>query len=136
MANPSPVQVSTLRNLSPVLFARVVDSAGNNITQAAIAAIAYSVYLLDKDWPQDRDNRTAVTGHSAGSVTVADAVLDTLETSDSRWDVDVTGYNFRHQIDVSSNACFAVAGRHYLVEYVITPMSGQAIVVQFVVRVL
>ena len=136
MANPSPVQAVTLRNSSPVLLARVEDSEGNDITQDAVSTITYSVYLLDKDWPQDRDNRTAITGHSTVAVTVADAVFDTLQTDDGRWDVDTTGYNFRHQIDVSANACFAVAGRHYLVEFTITPTSGQAIVVQYVLRVL
>lgn len=136
MANPSPIQAVALRNSSPVLFARVVDSEGNNITQAALSTITYSVYLLDKDWPEDRDNRTAVSGHSAASVTIATSVFDTLQTDDDRWDVDTTGYNFRHQIDVSSNACLTVAGRRYLVEYTITPTSGQAIVVQYIVRVL
>ena len=135
MANPSPLQIATLRNSSPVLFARVQDSAGTNITQASVSTITYSVYLLDADWPQDRDNRTAVTGHQAVAVSKTAAVFDALQTADTRWDVDATGYNFRHQIDVSANACFSVAGRFYLVEFTITPTSGQVLIVQYVVRV-
>jgi len=137
MANASPINVVTLRNASPVLFARVVDSEGTNITQATISSIAYSAYLLDKDWPRDRNNRTTVTGHSATDVAVASSVFDTLQTTDTeRWTVDATGYNFRYQLDVSTNACFADAGRNYLIEFTLTPASGQAIIVQFVVRVL
>ena len=135
MASASPINVVTLRNSSPVLFARVEDSDGNAITQASVSTITYSAYLLDKDWPADRDNRTSVTGHQAVPVVVSSSVYDSLQADDDRWTKDATGYNFAHQIDVSSNACFSVAGRRYLVEYTITPTSGQAVVVQYVVRV-
>ncbi len=61
-------------------------------------------------------------------------LFNSLQT-DSLWTVDVTGYNFRHTPDVSTNAAFAVAGRRYLVEYQLTPALGQVIVVRFRINV-
>lgn len=136
MASKIPLNIVTIRNASPVLFARVVDSNGSNITQASVRSITYSAYLLDAEWPADRDNRTSVAGHTDVAVTVASSVFDTLQTEDTRWDVDAAGYNFRHQLDVTTSPCFAIAGRMYLLEYTITPTSGQKIVVQYIVKVL
>jgi len=104
---------------------------GAAIQQADVASAAYSVYLLDD---LDPDEQTVVTGHDGAALTVATVISDTYVTSDDAWTRDTTGYNFVHTIDVSSNAAFAVRGSEYLVEFVLTLNSGQAI--RFAFRVL
>jgi hypothetical protein len=118
---------AAFKNGSATLMARIVGSGGVNITQADIATIRYSVYLLDD---QDPDNRTPVTGHSQITLPVYQVVFNSLQT-DPTWTVDATGYNFRHVLDVSAHPAFAVAGRKYLIEYVLTPLTGQVILVRF-----
>ena len=68
--------------------------------------------------------------HSAVALTVASVVFDSYQTDDV-WTKDDTGYNFKHQIDISSNEAFAVAGREYLVVVDLTPTSGQKIPIRF-----
>ena len=103
-----------------------------NITQADIATIRYSVYLLDD---QDPDGRTPVTGHSQVTLPVYQVVFNSLQT-DATWTVDAIGYNFRHVLDVSAHPAFAVAGRRYLIEYALTPLSGQVILVRYRINVI
>ena len=77
----------------------------------------------------------AVTGHTNVSLTVADVIFNDLQT-DLLWTVDEIGYNLRHVMDVSANPAFTIAGRRFLVEYELTPGSGQVILVRFRVNVI
>lgn len=106
---------------------RVVGWDGSAITQADIAAAEYSIYSLDE---HDPDTRTAVEGHEAVALDPVAVIYDALQT-DAVWDADASGYNFRHTLDVSDNEAFAVAGREYLIEYRLTPSSGQEILLRF-----
>lgn len=108
------------RNGTITLLNRVVGWDGSEIAQADISAAEYSIYLLD---PNDADERTAVTGHDGESLTVSDIIYDALQTDDV-WTEDSTGYNFRHTPEVDEDDAFTVAGREYLVEYLLTPTSG------------
>ncbi|MGW8256757.1 MAG: hypothetical protein ACWGMZ_04655 [Thermoguttaceae bacterium] len=132
MAEAIDIYATTFKNGSATMMARIVGSDAANITQADIATINYSVYLLDD---QDADNRTTVTGHSQVNLPVYQVVFDTLQT-DATWTVDTIGYNFRHELDVSVDPAFAVAGRRYLIEYVLTPVAGQVILVRFRINVI
>ena len=114
---------------APILMRRITGNDGSNIVQADIASGVYSIFLLDD---QDADSRTAVTGHAAVSLTVASVMFDTLQDDDLWNDRDDTGYNFRHQIDITLGDAFTIAGRRYEVEYTLTPASGQVIVYRFV----
>jgi hypothetical protein len=127
----SDIHGTVFKNGSATLLARVVGHDGEAIVRADIASARYSIYLLDDD---DADSRTAVTGHSDVSLTVADVLFDTLQTG-PLWTVDAAGYNFCHQVNVSSHPAFAIAGRRYLVEYRLAPHAGQVIVVRFRVNV-
>jgi autonomous glycyl radical cofactor GrcA len=120
------VHVTGKKNGSPRLCARVYLD-GVDATQAAIASITYSLYLLDD---QDADARTPVTGHAAQSVTKTSVIFDTLQT-----DAAASNYNFRHYVPISVSPAFTIAGRTYLVEYIITPTTGQAVILRFKVRV-
>ncbi len=82
---------------------------------------------MDND---DPDAATAVTGHEDVSIDVASSIFDTLQT-DSIWDIDETGYNFKHVLNVSANQAFTVAGRTYRIVFELTPAGGQTILVRF-----
>lgn len=109
------------------LLARIVGFDGSAIAAADIASVTYSVYLLDDLAP---DARNVVVGHAAVSLTPAVVLRDELQVDDI-WTVDDTGYNFAHTIDVGDRAAFSVAGARYLVDYRLTPTSGQVVVVRF-----
>lgn len=125
-----------LKNSAPIFLARVVGNDGSYLQQANLSSIAYGIFSLN---PNDPDSETAVTGHSAVSLTIASVVWDTLQ-SDALWMnddgeyVDATGYNFRFQPSIASNQAFPVAGVEYLVRVTMTPSSGQKIVVCWKVR--
>jgi hypothetical protein len=132
MAEAREIDGSAFKNGSATLMARIVGAAGANIRRSDVAAVRYTVFLLDD---QDPDARTAITGHVDAVLAVADVVFDSLQT-DPIWTVDAVGYNFRHVLDVSAHQAFAVAGRRYLIEYRLTPTSGQVIVVRFRINVI
>jgi len=132
MAEAADLHGSAMKNGTVTLMARIVGANGANLVQAGISAIQYSIYLLDD---QDADARTAVTGHTDAGLTVSDVIFDSLQ-ADAIWTVDTTGYNFRHVPDVSTNPAFAIAGRRYLVEYRITPTTGQVILARFRINVI
>ena len=127
MADAQDVHGSVFKNGTATCLARVVGADAANITQSDIDTITYSIYLLND---QNADTRTDVTGHTAAELVVADTIFDTLQT-DAIWTVDDTGYNMKHEIVISENEAFAIAGREYLVEFSLTPNTGQLILVRF-----
>ncbi|MGD0516483.1 MAG: hypothetical protein ABSA26_03025 [Thermoguttaceae bacterium] len=127
MAEAMDIYGTAFKNGSATLMARIVGAAGVNIAQADIATIRYSVYLLDE---QDPDGRTPVYGHSQITLPVYQVVFNSLQT-DATWTVDAIGYNFRHVLDISVHPAFAVADRKYLIEYALTPLAGQIILVRY-----
>ncbi len=127
MADAQDVHGIVFKNGTATFLAQVVGADAANITQADISTATYSIYLLND---QNADTRTAVTNHSAVALTVSAIIFDTLQT-DAIWTVDDTGYNFAHTPIISSDEAFAIAGRSYLVEYSLTPTTGQLILVRF-----
>ncbi|MCE5301842.1 MAG: hypothetical protein LLF97_01885 [Planctomycetaceae bacterium] len=126
VAGHEDIGVNAFRNSSPRLCARVLLN-GADVQQADVSTIVYSIYLLDD---ADADARTAVEGHSAVSLSPADVIFDTLQS-----DAQASDYNFRHQIPVSVHDAFTIAGRKYLVEYTMTPASGERVLFRFRVNV-
>jgi hypothetical protein len=127
MASATDIYGSVFENGSVTLLARIVGGNAANIVQADISSIKYSVFALDD---QDPDSRAAIDGHSEVSLTPSTVVFNSLQI-DSRWTVDAVGYNFRHTLDTSAHQAFPVAGCRYLIEYRLTPVGGQVIVVRF-----
>ena len=76
-----------------------------------------------------------VFGDDAVALAVGDVVFDALQTG-GLWTVDQQGYNFRHEIDVTTAEAFPQAGAHYQVRYQITPAGGQKTIVRFQLRVI
>lgn len=129
VATPFPV----FENSSGLLMARVDNWAAGYITQAIFGTAKYTIYLLDKDYPDDPNTRTVVENHEDVALVIASVVFDTLQTTamDAAWTKDSTGYNFKHQIDVLTNQAFTIAGRQYLVVVTLVPTTGQEIVLNF-----
>ncbi len=128
MADAQDIYGDVFKDFSATCMARITGADATNIVQADITSAVYSIHLLDD---QDADSRTAVTGHAAVSLGVVTAwIWDTLQT-DARWTVDSSGYNFRWTLDVSSDVAFALAGRRYLIEFTLTPATGQTIPIRF-----
>jgi len=127
MPDAQDIQGTVFKNGSAILLARVVGADGAAVTRDALAAIHYTVYLLDD---QDPDQQTPLDGHIAVSLSVAEAIYDTLQT-DAVWTRDAIGYNFKHILDVSAHQAFPTAGRSYRIVYELTPTSGQVILVRF-----
>jgi hypothetical protein len=132
MTTPADITCTAFKDGTLTLLARVVGQDAAPIVQADLATIAYTVYRLDR-W--DAEHRQAVTGHAAVELDVVDVVFNTLQ-ADALWTADATGYNFRHTIDIGSHAAFPVAGQYFLVEYTLTPVSDQPILVRFRVKVI
>ena len=91
MAEAIDIYGAAFKNGSATMMARIVGAAGANIAQADIAAIRYSVYMLDD---QNPDARAPVGGHSQVSLPVYQVIFNSLQ-SDATWTVDAVGYNFR-----------------------------------------
>ncbi|MEM9353744.1 MAG: hypothetical protein AAGA92_12085 [Planctomycetota bacterium] len=115
-----------------VLMARVVNASGQNLIRAHVSSISYSVFELST---HGQDPQSPVTGHENVSLNANDCVFDTLQ-NDGSWSVDSTGYNFRHEIDVSAAEAFTSPGATYLVRYEVTPVQGQRVVFRFMLRCL
>lgn len=132
MGSAAAIECSVHKNGTITMMGRIVNDAGSNINQASVDTVEYTVNLLDADYPGNPDTRTAVTGHSAVAVADTACVFDTLQTG-APWTVDDTGYNFKWTIDIGTQA-FTIAGRKYMVEWTITPTSGQPIRFDFLVE--
>lgn len=130
MSVANDVQGKVFRHGSAVFMARIVDASGQVINQASVATIEYTIYELSSD---DPSGLSPVTGHAGVTLTVSDVVFDALQ-DDEAWTLDTEGYNFRHELDVSTNEAFESAGKAYQVRYELTPVSGQKIVFRFQLR--
>lgn len=113
-------------NGTAALSARVLHWDGDDIVAADISTITYTIYSLD---PDDVTSRVAVDGHEAVALTPASIIYDTVQSDE--W---ASNWNFRHIPVVSANQAFTTPGAEYLVEYTLTPASGQVIIVRFRVR--
>ncbi len=111
-------------------LARVVDADGWPILRSDLAAIQYSVSLLDDNAP---DAEQPVSGHQDQPLDIAATVFDTLQL-DATWTADAQGYNFRHDLQIADHPAFAFAGLTYRVRYELTPNVGAPIVVRFRLR--
>jgi hypothetical protein len=127
MAIARDIQGTVFRHGTAVLMARVVDANAEAINQASVASVGYTIYALERSNPESLN---AVPGHENVALDVEQVVFDTLQTGGG-WSVDETGYNFRHEVDVTADEAFGEAGRVYQVRYEVVPVTGQKIVFRF-----
>lgn len=86
-----------------------VHADGANIVQSDLSSITYKI--LNTETGEEEDS---------GTLTVSDVVYNSLQT-DSRWEADDTGYNFKHDL---SHSAFPDPNVIYVVEYVFTLTGG------------
>ena len=97
-------------------MARIQGADASNITQATTSAITLAVF-----------KNANTTATYTASLTVADVVFNSLQT-DSRWDKDSTGYNWRYAVIAS---VFDDGDATYRLEFKFTPTSGSQYFVIF-----
>lgn len=129
MSTAADIRGTAFKNGPATLMARVVGPDGDALATTDLSSLHYSVLEVD---PCDHDTLTPVTGHDNVELTIADVFFDTLQTGGT-WSVDAKGYNFLHNLDVSTNDAFPTAGVRYLLRYEAVPVSGQKIVFRFLV---
>jgi hypothetical protein len=110
MALTTPIKGVVIEDGSAVCMARVQLDDGTNAQQADISAASYAVF----------NKATGEEVASSSSLTVANVVYDTLQT-DSIWDEDSTGYNFKHTI---AGSTLSSPSTVYRVEYKLTASGG------------
>ena len=103
------------RGETPVLFARIQNSeTGDPISPSAVSSISYTAYRQTVGW--GTESRTPVSGHE--DVTIPNtAVLAAIvpPSTDPRWTVDTTGYNFLYEPDSRTNPIFPDSGNYVVV---------------------
>jgi len=130
MASATDIQGTVFQQATATFMARVEDSEANSLDQAAVDSLSYTVSKIS---PDDRGLHSYILGHEHVALDNTGVIFDTLQT-DATWSVDATGYNFRHEIDISLFDAFPQAGETYQVRYEVTPTVGQKIVFRFCVR--
>lgn len=122
MASIGVITGLTVANSGVTCMGRIYGNAGTLITQASLSAITYAVTIIAED-----DTETDGT---TGTLTISSVVFDTLQTSDPRWSVDSTGYNFLATIPASAFTR-ANGGLRHRVDIEFTPSSGEAFVITY-----
>lgn len=130
MAIATDIRGTVFKNGPAVLMGRIVGSDGQSVTTSDIAAVHYSVLEVDHS---SHDYLSPIDGHDNVELDVDDVFYDSLQTG-GPWAVDDVGYNFRHDLDVSTDDAFPNAGVDYQVRYQVTPVAGQKIVFRYLVR--
>lgn len=109
------------------LYARFTNASlapnheGTPHVQAEVSTITYTVYALSG---YKLDTREAVAAYTGASVTVSDAVFNSLQP----WEWDALGYNFKHVVPPTA---FATGNAWYDVDYKITYADGTVGVIAF-----
>ena len=118
----------------------LLDAIGNRIDSTttdangeyAFTNLTPGVYGVEEIQPEGYFDSGECVGSEGGRLQPPDFIVDVELFSGT----DAVGYNFRHVLDVSENQAFAIAGRRYLIEFQLTPVSGQVILVRFRVNVI
>jgi len=120
---------TVFENGAAILMARIVDNAGVYIRRSQVAAIRYTICELDRRRPQ---RIKVVPGHDRVPLEVDEVFSDVLEAGD--WNLDVAGYNFRHEIHATSDQSFPKPDARYELRYLFIPKFGEPALVNFEVR--
>lgn len=95
-----------------VLMGRGRSPGGGYFQQSDFTSIKLKIY--DKEAP-------ATLIVSEITLTISSVIFNSLQTNDSRWTIDATGYNFRY---VTLAAHLPNGGRTYRLEFKFTPADG------------
>lgn len=119
MAAPLVRQVKIREGDAVKLMARVVGPRNTALTRSQVSAISWALY--------DARSNTSRTAIDSGSLTVADVIFDTLQTTadDAAWEEDATGYNFAYQFPADTFALSAAGSGRFRLEIRGTPTTGE-----------
>lgn len=106
---------------------QVRPEEGNCLKQADILSISCKVFSLGAN----KDNLAGTELLPAPSLSPADNIYDTLQTTGWRTGVDVYGYNFRHDVAASYTPSQA---EWYRLEYKFTLTGGGAVWLRVLVK--
>ena len=112
----TPTNATIYEDTGITCMSRILGDDASAITQATTSAITVAVFK----------NTSTVATYTA-SLTVADVVFNSLQT-DSRWNKDSTGYNWRYDVIAS---VFDDGDATYRLEFKFTPTSGSQYFVIF-----
>jgi hypothetical protein len=132
MSKPQINKARCFEGVPAVLMARIVGAAATNITQATVSRLDYTVDQYDSERQAERDESPTSVTTLTQLTPVSTYVYDTLQT-DNDWSADSTGYNFKFTAPAAS---FPVGNKWNRVEVKVTPSSGEAFVVVWVIEVL
>jgi hypothetical protein len=102
---------------SSAVLAYVNKAKGVRLLQAHVSSITCTI--------TDSTTGTAVTGFNGVSLSPSAVIYDTLQTDDD-WELDDTGYNFRHDLSTSA---LPNGSRTYLYRTTIVTTDGVSIAV-------
>jgi hypothetical protein len=110
-----------------VLMVRIVDHAGVSIRPEMVREIRYSLFELTAKGP------VIVAGHDRVPLNVDEAMFDELQVG-GLWDLDVCGYNFRHEVDLAPAERSSRRAALFAIVYEFTSMSDERSVIDFIIR--
>jgi hypothetical protein len=129
MFPPSDECGIAIENGAAVLMARIVDRAGKSIRPADVAAIEYWMCKHDDGLPHGR----VMADHDGVALDVGGVLFDSLQVG-RLWNVDISGYNFRHQFHVPLDDILDSARARFDIRYEFTLMIGQKTIIRFQLR--
>jgi hypothetical protein len=103
------------------VLARILGHDGAAVQTADITSIAWSI-------AERSDPDTVV---ASGTLVVSDTIYNTLQTSDSRWTEDATGFNFA---DAQASTTVPDGNKTYHLRYTFTPASGSTYIFPIVLH--
>ena len=94
------------------VLARILGHDGSAITRSDVSSIAWTVAEIT----------VPDTVVASGTLTVSDVVYDALQTSDARWSLDTTGFNFAAAMAAST---VPNGNKVYRLRFTFTPTTGE-----------
>jgi hypothetical protein len=110
-----------------VLMVRIVDHAGVCIRPQMVGEILYSLFELTPD------GSAIVAGHDRVPLAVDEVMFDELQVG-GLWDLDVCGYNFRHEVEFVPGGRYSRNSSLYALVYELTSTSDERSVIDFTIR--
>jgi hypothetical protein len=98
------------------LMGRGKSLSGSYFQQADFSSIVLKVFDM-------ADSSAPVNGASGETIAPSSVIFNALQTSDARWTLDATGYNFRY---LTSAAQLPGGGKKYRFEFKFIPTSGSS----------
>jgi hypothetical protein len=131
MPQTSDLCETVFENGVAVLMARIVDATGRRVRRNQVKSIAYAIFEVDIE---SGEPGRVVRRHDGAFLDVDAVFLDSL-ICDEAWYLDVSGYNFRHEICANADGSFPRRRTRYEIRYLFIPKLGEPIVIRFSVRI-